>query len=76
LVKIFQRKGSVAKLKSSDRPGTSEENVERIRQSCVKSPKEIFARRNLELGIPKKNYDSKQFLQEFTPLCLQGSADA
>jgi hypothetical protein len=45
--------GSVAKRKSSGRPGTSEENVERISQSCVRSPKKSIARPNLELGIPK-----------------------
>jgi hypothetical protein len=45
--------GSVAKQKFSGRPRTSEENVERIRQSCVRSPKKSIARRSLALGIPK-----------------------
>jgi hypothetical protein len=39
LLKNFEEMGSVAKQKSSGRPGTSKESVERIRQSCVRSPK-------------------------------------
>jgi hypothetical protein len=49
----FKETGCVAKQKSSGRPGTSEENVKHIRQSCVRSPKKSIAHRNLELGIQK-----------------------
>jgi transposase len=52
-LKQFKETGSLAKQKSPGRPGTSEENVERIRLSCVRSPKKSIARRSLELGIPK-----------------------
>jgi hypothetical protein len=42
-LKEFKETGIVAKQKSSGRPGTSEENVEHIRQSCVRSPEMSFA---------------------------------
>jgi len=45
--------GSVEKQKSTGRPQTSEETVEHIRQSCLRSPKKSVARRSLELGVPK-----------------------
>ena len=32
---------------------TSEEDVEQIRQSCIRSPKKSIARRSVALGIPK-----------------------
>ena len=34
-------------------PRTSEEDVERIRQSYIRSPKKSTARRSITLGIPK-----------------------
>lgn len=49
----FRETGNVEKKHSTGRPRTSEENVERIRQSCVRSPKKSIARRSLELQIPK-----------------------
>jgi hypothetical protein len=52
-LKQFEETGSVAKQKSSGRPRSLEENVERIRQSCVRSPKKAIAHRSLALGIPK-----------------------
>jgi hypothetical protein len=52
-LKEFKEMRIVAKQKSSGRPGTSEENVGRIRQSCVGSRKMPIARRNLEFWIPK-----------------------
>jgi hypothetical protein len=52
-LKQFKEKGSVVKQKSSCRPGTWEENVERVRQSRVRSPKNSIAHQILELGIPK-----------------------
>jgi hypothetical protein len=53
LVETVQREGSVAKQESSGRSGRPEENVERIRESCVGSPKKSIARRSLDLGITK-----------------------
>jgi hypothetical protein len=52
-LKQFKEVGNVAKQKSSGRPGTLEENMECIRQSCVRSPKKSIAHRSSELGIPK-----------------------
>ncbi|GBO00360.1 hypothetical protein AVEN_71761-1 [Araneus ventricosus] len=52
-MKKFEKTGNVAKGASSGRPRTSEENVELMRQSCVRSPKRSIARRSLALGIPK-----------------------
>jgi hypothetical protein len=49
----FKEMGSVAKQKSSGQPRTSEENVERIRQSCVRSPKKSIAHQSWALGISK-----------------------
>lgn len=49
----FQVTGSINIKKSPGRPRTSDEAVERIRQSCVRSPKKSIARRSLQLGIPK-----------------------
>lgn len=49
----FKETGSVLKQKSPGRPPVSDENVERIRQSAVRSPKKSIARRSLELQIPK-----------------------
>jgi len=40
-------------LYCTGRPRTSEEDVERIRQSCIRSPKKSTARRSVTLGIPK-----------------------
>lgn len=51
--KQFKDTESVHIQKSPGRPKTSEENVERLRQSCFRSPKKSIARRSLELGIPK-----------------------
>jgi hypothetical protein len=52
-LKEFKGTGSVAKQKSSGRPGTSEENMERITESCIRSLKISIDRRSLELAIPK-----------------------
>lgn len=49
----FRETGTVGKKSRPGRPRTSEENVERIRQSCVRSPKKSIARRSLQLNIPK-----------------------
>ena len=40
-------------LYCTGRPRTSEEDVERIRQSCIRSPKKSISRRSVTLGIPK-----------------------
>jgi len=40
-------------LYCTGRPRTSEEDVERIRQSCIRIPKKSIARRSVALGIPK-----------------------
>jgi hypothetical protein len=53
LLKHFKETGNVAKQKSSGRRGTSEENVERVIQSCVRNPKKSIILRTLDLGIPK-----------------------
>jgi hypothetical protein len=52
-LKQFKETESVAKQKSSGWARTLEENVECIRQSCVRSPKKPIAHRSLALGIPK-----------------------
>ena len=44
--------GTVEKQKSTGRPRTSED-VERIRQSCIRSPRKSTAHRSVTLGIPK-----------------------
>jgi hypothetical protein len=49
----FKETRNVKLKKSSGRPRTSEENVEHLRQSCLRSPKKSIARRSLELGILK-----------------------
>ena len=50
----FKEPGTVEKQKSTGWPRTSEkEDVERIRQSCIRSPKKSIAHRNVKLGIPK-----------------------
>lgn len=51
--KQFEETGSVQKQKSSGRPSVSDEKVELIRQSAIRSPKKSIPRRSLELGIPK-----------------------
>jgi len=48
----FKETGTVEKQKSTGRPRTSED-VERIRQSFIRSPKKSNARRSVTLGIPK-----------------------
>ena len=48
----FKETGTVEKQKSTGRPRTSED-VERIRQSCIRSPKKSIPRRSVTLGIPK-----------------------
>lgn len=48
----FKETGSVLKAKSPGRPRTSEDVVEQIRVSCVRSPKKSLARRSLQLGVP------------------------
>jgi len=49
----FKETSTVEKQKSTDRPRTSEEDVEHIRQSCIRSSKKSIARRSVILGIPK-----------------------
>ena len=49
----FHEIGSVDVKKSPGRPRTSDETVERIRRSCVRSPKKSIAKRSLQLGVPK-----------------------
>ena len=51
----FKETGTFGKQKSTGWPRTSEEDVEleRIRQSCIRSPKKSTARRSVTLGIPK-----------------------
>jgi hypothetical protein len=49
----FKEMGSVEKQKSTGRLRTSEQIVDCIRQSCVRSPKISIARCSLELGVPK-----------------------
>ncbi|CAL1291613.1 unnamed protein product [Larinioides sclopetarius] len=49
----FKETGSVSKVVSPGHPSTLEENVERMRQSCVRFPKKSIARRSLALGIAK-----------------------
>jgi len=49
----FTETDTVEKQKSTGRPRTSEEDIERIRQSCIRSPKNSIARRNVKLWIPK-----------------------
>jgi len=49
----FKETGTFEKRKSTGRPRTLEEDVERIRQSCIRSPKKSIARRSVTLGIPK-----------------------
>lgn len=49
----FRDTGSVLKGHSPGRPKTSDEKVEEIRQSCIRSPKKSIVRRSLQLNIPK-----------------------
>jgi len=49
----FKETGTVEKQKSTGRPRTSEKDVKRIRQSCIRSPKKSIAHRSVTLGIPK-----------------------
>ena len=49
----FRETGTVEKQKFTGRPRKSEEDVERVRQSCIRSPKKSIARRSVTLGIPK-----------------------
>ncbi len=49
----FKETGSVLKQKSPSRPRVSQENVDRIRASCTRSPKKSLTRRSLELGLPR-----------------------
>jgi len=49
----FKEIGTFEKQKSTGRPRTSEEDVERIRHSCIRSPKKSIACRSVALGIPK-----------------------
>jgi hypothetical protein len=59
-LKQFKETGSVAKQKSSGWPGSSKENVECIRQSCVNRLSEFRIR-------DSKNYNLKYNSQVFTP---------
>ncbi|KFM60144.1 hypothetical protein X975_22189, partial [Stegodyphus mimosarum] len=49
----FKETGSVLKQKSPGGPSVSQEKVDRIRASCLQSPKKSFTRRSLELGLPR-----------------------
>lgn len=49
----FKETGSVLKQKSPGRPSVSQEKVDRIRASCLRSPKKSLTRRSLELGLPR-----------------------
>jgi len=49
----FKETGTVEKQKCTGRPRTSEEDVERIRQSCIRSPKKSIARRSVTYGFQK-----------------------
>jgi hypothetical protein len=73
-LKYFKQTGGDAKQKSLGRPGTSEDNAERIRQSCVRSPKKSIARLNLELGIPKSTIQN--VIHEIYAFMLKDSAEA
>jgi len=71
----FKETGTVEKQKSTGRPRSSGEDVERIRQSCIKSPKKSIAHRSLTLGIPKTTIQN--VLQKMLEApCLQDSAEA
>lgn len=50
--KQFINTGSVKKQSRPGRPPVSNQTVEDIRLSCVRSPKKSLPRRSLELGIP------------------------
>ncbi|XP_025405219.1 uncharacterized protein LOC112679567 isoform X3 [Sipha flava] len=50
--KIFQETGCLCKGKSSGRPRTSDENVEQIRESFVRSPQKSVRQASRELAIP------------------------
>ena len=50
--KTFQETGCLCKGKSSGRPRTSDENVEQIRESFVKSPQKSVRQASRELAIP------------------------
>ena len=52
-MKQFKETGSVSKGVSPGRSSTLEKNVERIKQSCVRSPKNFIARRSLALSIAR-----------------------
>jgi hypothetical protein len=62
--------GSFTKQKSSGRQGTSEENMEHIRESCITSPKMSISRRSLETTIPNST------VQNVIHKCLYDSAEA
>lgn len=49
----FRDTGSVLKGHSPGRPKTSDDKVEEIRQSCIRSPKKSIVRRSLQLNVPK-----------------------
>ncbi|GFW27674.1 hypothetical protein TNCV_765561 [Trichonephila clavipes] len=51
----FKKTNSLCKKKSSGRPSVSEEVVERVRQSFIRSPRECTRVAARELEIPKKN---------------------
>lgn len=50
--KQFINTGSVKKQSRPGRPPVSDQTVEIIRLSCVRSPKKSLPRRSLELGVP------------------------
>ncbi|KAG8260444.1 ARS-binding factor 1 [Homalodisca vitripennis] len=70
----FRETGTVGKKSRPGRPRTSEENVERIRQSCVRSPKKSIARRSLQLNIPKTTIQN--VLHKWLRLHMQHRAQA
>ncbi|CAI6343896.1 unnamed protein product [Macrosiphum euphorbiae] len=48
----FQESGCLCAQKRSGRPRTSDENIERVRQSFVRSPQKSTRRAGLELDLP------------------------
>lgn len=50
----FRDTGCLCKGTSTGRPRVSEETVERVRQSFVRSPQKSTVRASLEMGIPQK----------------------
>lgn len=52
-MKQFKDTGTVSKRKQTGRPGVSDDLVEEIRLSCVRSPKKSITRRSMQFGVAK-----------------------